>query len=107
MNVNIAIVAGRITMPFEIRKTLDGNVYTKIRVATNFRKKSDEEDKVEFHTIVAWNGIATMLMEHASVGTGIFVRGAMKTHTTGDGEEKRYYKELIAEDLQIIPLKTL
>lgn len=100
--------------PFLNRLSLIGRVattpvlrYTSNGVAvTNFRLANNGTDEVQFHTIVAWRGLAEIAAQYLSKGRLVFVAGRLgsRTWTAGDGTE-RFAPEIVATDIQFLSAK--
>ncbi len=100
--LNQAEVIGNITRDPELRQTPNGNSVVSFGVATNFAWKDrsgEQQEKTEFHNIVAWDELAKSMSESFKKGRKVYIRGRLQTRSweTPDGN-KRYTTEIIAEN---------
>jgi len=99
--LNQAQVIGNITRDPEVRQTPNGESVAAFGVATNFSWKSKDggdQEKTEFHNVVAWGDLAQMTKDTFKKGKKVFISGRLQTRSweTPDGQ-KRYATEIIAE----------
>jgi single-strand DNA-binding protein len=107
MNLNRAIIVGRITRNPEVRTTPNGQSVASFGIATNrFWKGADgqKQEKVEFHNIVAWGKLAEICNQYVTKGQLILIEGRIETRTweTPDGNKKNR-TEIVAENMQMGP----
>jgi single-strand DNA-binding protein len=107
MNLNRAIIVGRITRNPEVRTTPNGQSVASFGIATNrFWKGADgqKQEKVEFHNIVAWGKLAEICSQYVTKGQLILIEGRIETRTweTPDGNKKNR-TEIVAENMQMGP----
>lgn len=62
------------------------------------------KEETEWHDVVAFAELAARLKQHLSKGTRVEVTGYLRTRTWEDrgSGEKRYRRELVAQDFQVI-----
>ncbi|MBU1683339.1 single-stranded DNA-binding protein [Patescibacteria group bacterium] len=99
--LNSAEVLGNATRDPEIRQTPNGDSVVSFGVATNFSWKDrsgQDQEKTEFHNIVAWGDLAKTLAENVKKGRKVYIAGRLQTRSweTPEGN-KRYATEIIAE----------
>jgi len=100
-SLNQAEVIGNMTKDPELRQTTNGNNVCSFSVATNFSWKSrdgQQQEKTEFHNIVAWGALAESLNQSCKKGRKVYIQGRLQTRSwdTPDGN-KRYTTEIIAD----------
>ena len=100
--LNQAEVIGNVTRDPELRQTPNGNSVVSFGIATNFSWKDrsgENQEKTEFHNIVAWDELATGIAQNFKKGRKVYIRGRLQTRSweTPDGA-KRYTTEVIAEN---------
>lgn len=100
--LNNAQIVGNVTRDPELRQTPNGDSVVSFGVATNFTWKSrdgQDQEKTEFHNVVAWGDIAKSIAETVKKGRKMYVSGRLQTRSweTPDGQ-KRYATEIIAEN---------
>ena len=107
MNLNKALVIGRVTAQPELRKTPGGQSVTTFSVATNrtFADKSGaRQEETEFHTIVVWGRQAEIASQFMVKGSLVFVEGRLKTRTWQDKQGTSHkVTEIICERFQLGP----
>lgn len=105
MNVNRAIIVGRLTRDPEMRTTPGGQSVVSLSLATNnfwTDKSGQKQEKTEFHNIVLWGRLAEIAGQYLTKGQECFVEGRLQTRTyTGkDGIERRT-TEIVGETMQL------
>ena len=105
MNVNKAIIVGRLTRDPEIRTTPGGQSVASFSVATNSfwtDKSGTRQERTEFHNIVLWGRLAEIAGQYLTKGQECFVEGRLQTrkYTAKDGTE-RSVTEIVGENMQL------
>ncbi|MCX6765742.1 MAG: single-stranded DNA-binding protein [Candidatus Moranbacteria bacterium] len=105
MNVNKAILVGRLTRDPDIRTTQSGQTVVTIGLATNTfwtDKSGQKQERTEFHNVVLWGRLAEIAGQYLTKGQEAYFEGRLQTRTyTGkDGVERRA-TEIIAENMQL------
>jgi single-strand DNA-binding protein len=90
--------------------TIDGNVsVAKFSLATTEAYKDStgsQQADTEWHTIVAWRGLADMAKKYLKKGSTIYVAGKIKSRSYDDKEGiKRTVTEIIAEEIIMLDKK--
>ncbi len=99
--LNQAEIVGNVTRDPEFRQTPNGESVCSFGVATNFAWKDrmgQNQEKTEFHNVVAWGNMAKSLSEQVKKGRKIYIAGRLQTRSweTPDGQ-KRWTTEIIAD----------
>ena len=99
--LNQAEIIGNVTRDPELRQTPNGDSVCSFGVATNFAWKDragQEQEKTEFHNIVAWGVLAQEISQNVRKGRKIYVSGRLQTRSweTPDGQ-KRWTTEIVTE----------
>jgi single-strand DNA-binding protein len=110
MNLNKAMLIGRLTRDPEMRYTTGGTAVTSFGIATNrFGTGPDGERKefVEFHNIVAWNqgkrNLAEICAQYLKKGAMVYVEGRLQTRSwEGQDGTKKTRTEINANDVQFL-----
>lgn len=108
MNLNKAIIVGRLTRDPELRNTPSGAAVCSFGVATNRiwtkRETNERQKSVEYHNVVAWRQLADIASQYLRKGSLVLVEGRLQTRNweTSSGE-KRQTTEIVAERLQLPP----
>ncbi len=108
MNLNKAIIAGRLTADPQLRQTTSGQPVASFAVATNSvwtDKAGAKQEAVEYHNIVVWGRQAEIASKFLNKGAIVLVEGRLQTRgwtdkTTG-GQRKT--TEIVAERIQFGP----
>jgi len=105
MNLNKAMIVGRITQPLELKKMPNGNSVLNFSVATNYGYKNANGEKVEeteFHNVVSFGKQAEVVAQYFVKGQEIFVEGRLKTQSWDDKEtgKKMYRTEIILNNFE-------
>lgn len=107
MNLNKAIIAGRVTADPQLRQTASGQPVSSFGVATNriWRDKAGIEQKeVEFHNIVVWGRQAEIASKFLTKGALVLVEGRLQTRDwEGKDGQKRKTTEIVADRIQFGP----
>lgn len=107
MNLNKAIIVGRITADPELKAIPSGTKVTNFSVATS-RKWTDKAgaktEATEFHKVVAFGRIAEIIGQYCKKGSLLLVEGRLQTRKwqAKDGTD-RYSTEILAESIQLGP----
>ena len=105
MDLNKAMIIGRLTRDPEIRTTTGGIKVASMGVATSFNwtdQSGQKKEQTEFHNIVAWAKIAEICGQYLVKGQEVYIEGRMQTRTwdAPDGA-KRNRTEIVAENMQM------
>ena len=103
MNVNKAIIVGRLTANPELRATPSGQSVTSFSVATSTTWKDQngmQQQKTEFHNVVVWGRRAEVIAQYFVKGQEIFLEGRLETRSWDDRDtgKKMYRTEIILEN---------
>lgn len=106
MNINRAIIAGRLTAKPELKVTPSGVSIATFSLATNsaYTKDGVKQEQVEFHNIVVFGKQAESSSEFLTKGQIALVEGRIQTRNwTSDDGVKHYRTDIIAERVQFGP----
>jgi single-strand DNA-binding protein len=107
MNLNKAIIVGRVTANPELRHTAGGASVTTFSVATNrvwTDKVKGKQEEVEFHNVVAWGRSAEIASQFLQKGAMVMVEGRLKTRSWQDKQGATHRAtEIICESMQLGP----
>lgn len=108
MNLNRAIIVGRVTQDPQLRTTPSGQSVSNFSVATNRNwtdaQTHERHEKTEFHNIVAWRRLAEIAHQYLTKGSLVMVEGRIETRSWNDQSgNKRYRTEIVAENMQLGP----
>ena len=109
MNLNRAVIIGRVTQDPQLRTTPSGHPVCTFSIATN-RIWNDSEtqqrqEKTEFHNIVTWRRLAEIANQYLRRGSLVMIEGRIETRSWDDQQSgtKKYRTEIIAENMQLGP----
>ena len=108
MNLNKVFVIGNLTSDPELRTTPSGQSVCNFRMATNRiwndRDSGQQQQKTEYHSIVAWRRLAEIAGQFLNKGSLVLIEGRLETRNWQDPTgNKRYRTEIIAERMQLGP----
>ena len=103
INLNKAILGGRLTNQPELKQTPQGVAVTTFSIAVNRRGKKDETD---FINCVAWRQTAELICKHFGKGSSICIVGQIQVRSWNDNNgNKRYATEVIADEAYFVDSK--
>lgn len=108
MNLNRAIIVGRVTQDPQLRTTPSGQSVCNFSIATNRywndQNTKERQEKTEFHNVVAWARLAEIANQYLVKGTLVMIEGRIETRSWDDqAGNKRYRTEIVAENMQLGP----
>lgn len=103
MDLNKAMIVGRLTRDPEMRTTPSGTNVVSFSVATNFYWKDQSgqrQEKVEFHNVVAWRKLAETIVQYLRKGSRVYIEGRLQTRQwqAQDGTN-RNRTEIVADNM--------
>lgn len=104
MDLNKAMIIGRLTKDPEVRTTPTGQTVATFSLATNYvwvDQGGQKQEKVEFHNIVAWRKLADIVSKYLKKGAKVYIEGRIQTRDWVGQQDniKRYRTEIIAENM--------
>ncbi len=107
MNLNKAIIAGRLTGDPQLRQTATGSPVASFSVATNrvwLDKAGAKQTEVEYHNIVVWGRQAEIVSKFLAKGALVLLEGRLQTRSWDDKlGQKRKTTEIVADRIQFGP----
>lgn len=103
MNINIAMLCGRITRKPEMRTTPSGTSIASFSVATNtvYKDKSGaKKEETDFHNAKAFGKTAEIICEYFDKGDEIFVQGRIQNSNYEKDGHKVYRTDIIVDKFQ-------
>ena len=105
MNVNKAIIIGRLTRDPELRTTSSGQTIASLSVATSRQWKDQagqKQEKTDFHNVVAWGKQGEVIGQYFTKGQEIYVEGRLETQSWDDKDsgKKMYRTEIVLEKFE-------
>lgn len=110
MSINKVILVGHLGKDPELRYTPTGTPVCTFSLATSERYKDREgqqQEKTEWHNIVAWRGLAESCGKYLTKGKQIYLEGKITSRSYDDRDGvKRYITEIIADQMRMLGGKT-
>ena len=102
MNLNKAMLIGRLTRDPEMRSLASGKAVTQFSVATN-EYIGQGKEKAEYHNIVTWDRLAQTCGEFLGKGQQVAVEGRLQTRSWDDDRGARHWKtEVVANHVEML-----
>lgn len=109
MDLNKAMIIGRLTRDPEVRTTPSGTSVANFAVATNYSWKDqagNKQDKTEYHDVVAWRKLAEIIGQYLKKGSKVYIEGRLETRSWDDQQgNKKYRTEIIADNMIMLDSK--
>lgn len=108
LNLNKAIIAGRLTADPELKSTPSGVPVTSFTVAVNrsYRAKNGEQPKADFINVTAWRQTAEFITRNFHKSSSICIVGSIQTRSYTDKQgQKRYATEVVADEAHFVDAK--
>jgi single-strand DNA-binding protein len=106
--INKVILVGYVGKDPEVRYLDGGVAVAKLSLATTEVFKNKEGKKVEhteWHSVVFWRGLAEVVEKYVKKGNQLYIEGRIKYRTFGEGDNKKYYTDIIAENMTMLGAK--
>ncbi|MCG3153697.1 MAG: Single-stranded DNA-binding protein [bacterium] len=107
--LNKVMLIGHVGRDPEIKYTPGGLAVATFSVATNesFKdKEGKQQDRTEWHRIVAFGRTAEVMGEYLKKGQLVYVEGRLQTRSWDDDKgQKRYITEIVANSVQFLSRK--
>lgn len=106
MNLNKAIIAGRLTRDPEMKSLPSGQVVTTFSIATSrtYKDKHDvRQEQTEYHNIVIFGAQAESSARFLRKGQIVAVSGRLQTRSWEKDGQKQYRTEVIADQVEFGP----
>lgn len=103
--VNKVILVGHVGKEPEVRYLDGGVAVARLTLATNDSYKNKEGKKIEqteWHNLVLWRGLAEIAEKYVRKGSHLYIEGKIRTRTYGEENNKKYFTEIIADNMQML-----
>ena len=105
-SVNKVILLGNATRDPELKSTQNGQSVCTFGLATNRTWKDaggEKQSAVEYHSIVAWGGLADLCGKNVQKGKPLYLEGYLKTRNwEGAGRTKMFRTEIVLENIVLL-----
>ena len=110
MSVNKVALLGHVGQDPEVKTLENGRKVATITLATTERGYTTQAgtvipDRVEWHNLVLWAGLAEVAEKYIRKGSQIYVDGKITTRSWEKDSVKHYRTEIIVNDLQMLGKK--
>ncbi len=104
MDLNKAMIIGRLTRDPEMRTTPSGINVTRLGIATGYsytnKETNQKVEQTEFHNVVLWRKLGEIANQYLKKGTQVYIEGRLQTSSwEGQDGKKNYKTEIIADNM--------
>ncbi len=107
--LNKVMLIGNVGRDPELKFTPSGIPVTSFRLATSETWKDREgsiQEHTDWHTIVAWRGLAEVINKLVSKGSRVYIEGRIQTRTFDDKSgNRRHVVEVLADNMLLLDPK--
>jgi single-strand DNA-binding protein len=103
--INKVILVGHLGKDPEIRFLESGVKKASFSIATSetYKNKDGQTvDQTEWHNIVAWRGLADIIEKYVKKGQLVYIEGKIRSRTYEKDGIKKYYTEIVADNMQML-----
>lgn len=104
MDLNKAMIIGRLTRDPELKTTPSGASVCQLGLATNFvytnQQSGQKVENVEYHNVVLWRKLGEIAAQYLKKGQRVYIEGRLQTRSWDGPDGKKNYKtEIIADNM--------
>jgi single-strand DNA-binding protein len=107
--LNKVILIGNVGKKPELKYTPSGVPVATFRIATSetWKDKNGQlKEQTDWHTIVAWRGLAEIVKKFVDKGTRVYVEGKLTSRTFDDKNgTRKYFVEVLADNILLLDAK--
>ncbi|MEY3387058.1 MAG: single-strand binding protein [Bacteroidota bacterium] len=107
--LNKVMLIGNVGKDPEVNFTPSGVKVAQFRMATSETWKDKDgavQEHTDWHTVIAWRGLADVVERLVRRGTRLYVEGKIQSRTFDDRDgNKRYVTEIVADNLLLLDAK--
>jgi single-strand DNA-binding protein len=107
--LNRVTLIGNVGKEAEYKTLEDGTPVAKFSIATTeiYRlKNGDTQSRTDWHTIVAWRGLASLVHQFIKKGSLLCIEGKLRNRQYSDKEgNNKYLTEIVAEQILLLDKK--
>lgn len=108
-SLNKVMLIGNVGKEPEVNFTPSGVKVAQFRMATTETWKDRDgalQEHTDWHTIIAWRGLADVVEKLVRRGSRVYVEGKIQSRSFDDKEgHKRYVTEVVADNLLMLDVK--
>jgi single-strand DNA-binding protein len=104
-SLNKVMLIGNLGADPDVRSTPSGAKVAKVSLATNrtFQDRSgQQQERTEWHRVTFFGKLADIVEQYASKGDRIYVEGRIEYSQTGDGDDKKYWTDIVAQEMVML-----
>ncbi len=104
MDLNKAMIIGRLTRDPELKTTPSGVSVCQVGLATNFvytnQQSGQKVEQVEYHNVVLWRKLGEIASQYLKKGQRVYIEGRLQTRSwDGQDGKKNYRTEIVADNM--------
>lgn len=104
MDLNKVTLIGNMVRDPESRSLRTGQTLTRFSLATNYAwqdaKTKAKKESVDFHDVVAWGKLGSIVQEYVKKGSKVYIEGRLRQRSfVGKDGQKRSKPEIVADNL--------
>lgn len=106
--LNRVQLIGRLGRDPETRYTPTGKQVTHFSVAVSRQWRDAEgetKDATDWFNVEAWGRLGEICQQYLSKGRLVFVEGRLHTNVVGEGEDRKYFTKVVANQMQMLDRK--
>jgi len=107
--LNKVMLIGNIGKDPEVNFTPSGVKVAQFRMATSETWKDKDgaiQEHTDWHTVIAWRGLADIVEKLVRRGSRVYVEGKIQSRSFDDKEgHKRYVTEIVADNILLLDVK--
>ncbi len=107
--VNKVILIGNVGNDPEVKYVKENVPVARFRLATGETYKNQNGERItntEWHNIVVWRGLATVVEKYVKKGSKLYIEGKLTHRKYEDKEgQTKYYTEIVCRDMTMLDSK--
>ncbi|MBK8807562.1 MAG: single-stranded DNA-binding protein [Bacteroidales bacterium] len=107
--INKVILVGNVGADPEVKYIKEDVAVAQFKLATSESYLSKDGQKVtqtEWHSIVAWRGLAKVIETYVKKGSQLYIEGKLTTRSYEKDGQTRYITEVVAQELKLLGKKS-
>ncbi len=105
-SLNKVMLIGNVGKDPDVNFTGSGIPVAQFRLATTESRKDKEgqyQEHTEWHTIIAWRGLAEIIQRLVHRGSRVYIEGRLQTRIFEDQSGvKKYFTEVVADNMLLL-----
>ena len=104
MDINHAVLIGRLTRDAELKYTNSGTAICRISIAVNRRRKVDEQwtEEANFFEVVIWGKMGESIAQYLVKGKQVGIEGELRQNKWEQDGQPRSKVEIVANNVQLL-----